>query len=832
MLQVSDVTTEENQYSGKAYESLLAEELVEEQFPSSGTNASIILVIRGSNVISAEARDSTISLEESIEDSPEVQALDKVVSIYDFYAQAFEDLAYSLGPSIYMIADDKNLTYALEVISVESGIGNLTFLQSIYDLGRTPSEMDVEAFAWNAVKTATLDEYPISLPSGASQSFLSLDNATMLVLVTFTTDSQLGQMGGGNQEIANNVEVIRQMTKSVVENSDGQLTIFVTGDVALAADEEATLQKDLALIAPVTVILILVLMSLFFRSVLAPFLPLGAIGMTIGLSQAAVFIIGSYFVNISSSALIILFVVLFGVGTDYSVFILTRYREEREKGSNAADAMRTSITWAGESISTSGLAVVISVGVLSFSSFSMMQSMGSVVSVGVLIALLASLTLVPAIAISTSKRLFQPRARKEKQRKSTGSENAPGRRQRERYFRRAARISVTHPYWVLFLALVLSLPAGLLYLASETSYDMIGGMPDSDSIRGLKAISESFGSGLISPTLIVIQFDQDVVLSNGSFDSQLLYAIDGISENMSAISNVCGLTSPTRVNDERIPFDILYALPEVEREAAIVQIHSMIGQDNRTVLLQLVFDEEPFSEASLNTVKEIRSFLVQTKTSDALLREATVLVGGQSAIILDTSMASSSEFRDMEILVAIGLFIVLLLVLGSVVLPLVTVLSVLLSVSWILAATFLVFDTLLGKPVLFMVPPFLFLLLMGLGMDYNIFILTRVREEVCKSGDHVEAIVEAVDKTGGIITACALIMASAFGTMMLSGIAMLQEFGFALAFGVLLDAMFVRTYFTPAIIKVLGPKWTWWAPKVLQRTRPGLHAKSNERSVK
>lgn len=206
------------------------------------------------------------------------------------------------------------------------------------------------------------------------------------------------------------------------------------------------------------------------------------------------------------------------------------------------------------------------------------------------------------------------------------------------------------------------------------------------------------------------------------------------------------------------------------------------------------------------------------KESGTIPSDAIALTGGPSATVLDTSAINNSEFRNMEILVSIGVFVVLLIVLGSVVLPLFSILSILLSISWILAAVFVVFDFVLHKPVLFAVPMFLFLFLIGLGMDYNIFILTRSREEFSKSGKHEEAVVEAVDKTGGVITACALIMAGAFGTMMLSRTAILQEFGFALAFGVLLDAIVVRTYVTPAIIKILGPKWTWWAPGGLQRT--------------
>jgi RND superfamily putative drug exporter len=128
-------------------------------------------------------------------------------------------------------------------------------------------------------------------------------------------------------------------------------------------------------------------------------------------------------------------------------------------------------------------------------------------------------------------------------------------------------------------------------------------------------------------------------------------------------------------------------------------------------------------------------------------------------------------------------------------------------------------------PILWMVPLIIFVILMGIGMDYNVFILTRIREEVHKGKEIKRAVVDAVDWTGGIITALALIMAGAFGTIMLSSNAMLQQFGFALLAAVLLDAMVVRTYIVPAAVAVMG-KWAWWAPGRLQRS--GREEKKSE----
>jgi len=189
------------------------------------------------------------------------------------------------------------------------------------------------------------------------------------------------------------------------------------------------------------------------------------------------------------------------------------------------------------------------------------------------------------------------------------------------------------------------------------------------------------------------------------------------------------------------------------------------------------------------------------------------------------------EFNQMEIVVIIGIFIVLVIVLGSLVLPAFAIISIGMSISWSFAATFLIFQNWLGVPILWLIPLILFILLMGLGMDYNIFILTRIREEVHKGKTDEEAIVDAVDWTGGIITALAIIMGSAIGVLMLSSTKMLAEFGFAISFAILLDAMVVRTYIVPAVMKLLG-KWNWYAPGRLQRERRAAKAESTSDAPK
>jgi RND superfamily putative drug exporter len=179
--------------------------------------------------------------------------------------------------------------------------------------------------------------------------------------------------------------------------------------------------------------------------------------------------------------------------------------------------------------------------------------------------------------------------------------------------------------------------------------------------------------------------------------------------------------------------------------------------------------------------------------------------------MLDVKNVFSGQFDTILPIVGIGVAVVLLIVLSSLLLPIFAVLSVLMSIVWTLAATAVVFQASFGYGLLFITPMILLVLLLGIGMDYNIFILTRIREESSKGKPLNEAIIHAIEQTGGIITAAAIILAGSLGALMLSSNLLLKELGFAFSFSILIDALVVRTYLVPAVMSVMG-KWNWYNP--------------------
>jgi RND superfamily putative drug exporter len=225
------------------------------------------------------------------------------------------------------------------------------------------------------------------------------------------------------------------------------------------------------------------------------------------------------------------------------------------------------------------------------------------------------------------------------------------------------------------------------------------------------------------------------------------------------------------------------------------------------------------SNEALATVSEMRAAIKDLQRSHSMLENWSILVGGPSASFLDITELVDRDFLWLIIpTVLVGIYLVLLFLLGSIFTPLRLILTILMSIIITLGVLVITVQIGLNLPIYWVVPTLLFSTLMGLGMDYDIFLVSRIREEVERGKTDEEAIVEAVERTGLVITACGAIMSAALGTLIISSLLVLQEVGFTLAFAIALDAFIVRIFLVPSIM-MLMKKWNWWAPKRIQRVK-------------
>jgi len=696
---------------------------------------------------------------------------------------------------------------------------SIPFVSQVWALGPNPSAGATTAFAHGIVFNYTLDQLPIRVPGVLVSRFMNTQplsgnaNTTMLMAVSLS-------VGASSHSAEKDVKEIRDIIKTELSASGPGYEAFVTGDSAVNVDTMDAVAKDTGKIDPITVILVVVLVGLFFRSLVSPWVPLMTIGLAFLLTSAAIYILGTYVMAIHYSVMTFVLVVMLGAGTDYCIFIMSRYREERTGGRSKEEAVKTSLMWAGESITTSGATVMIGFGALMISQYSMVRSMGMALVVAIGITLIFALTMLPSLLMLFGDKVFWPNTMAKDTKRSQRLDQRGG-----GYFRKSVKFSLKHSKAIVLAALLISVPAIYLYFSLVPSYDFMSSLPNAESKQGIDALGSGFGQGAITPTYIVLRFDRGMIEPDGSLNITAAAQLERYSSLVDNETNVRSVSGPTRPFGQPVNSTYIGSLPPVAHATYQMTISSMIGLDNRTVMLTVILQDEPFTTNSIRTIDDIRA-LDRTAESDVFQGGAAILVGGSTAAMSDVSGTVSKDFLTMRVVVLIGIYIVLLLVMGSLLIPLRLILTVLMNVTWTIAMTMLVFQYTFGSPVLWMMPLILFVVAMGLGMDYDIFLTTRIREEVTRGKSDNEAITTAVERTGGIITACGLVMAGAFGSMMLSSTVLLREFGFGLAFAILLDAMILRIYLVPAIMHLLQ-KWNWYAPGRLQRVSRGVRARKH-----
>jgi RND superfamily putative drug exporter len=754
--------------SGNHLESVEASDLIRAQFANSVASNTLIIVVTAENVTTPAVQEAIANLVAQVKADKNLTGIQEVTSIYSILYPVLNGTG---GPA----------HEALTQAQLESLAGGVAWKPARYSLGPQLNSL--------------------------ISSFVSPNANTTLISVSEAQSS------------TSNMLAIRSIVAraGIANGTAGISSVQVTGGDAISHDISTSTTDDLGIILPVTIALLIVATGLFFRSVITPFVTLGAIGVALGISQVFIVLAGTYIAKVDFTIPTILLTVVIGVGTDYSVFIISRYREERVRGLAPKEAVVTSVTWAGESIATSGATVIISFLSLSFTSVVFLKTMGVVVGLGVLVALAIALTLVPSLIALISELMFWPTAGKRFADHSKGVLSKLERR--SGYFSKSGTFSVKHAKPLMVLAMLVSVPALYVYLGTTPTYDFLAGAPSNlESVSASNHLTSAFGGGRLNPSYVVVSFTRP--LWNGTaFNLSEMGVLQSMSDYLGSSDDIANVTGPT------MPFGrpVAYSSPAIQQgtdpqgvqtRAAILQ---GIGKDNTTALLTFLFKIDPQSTKALDEAQSMRSYL--HSNYDANPDVVKVLMGGASGSIIDTREVFLSQFYLVVPLVAIGVALVLFVVLDSLILPLFALLSVLMSIIWTLALTEVVFKGVYDYDLLFITPLFLFVTLLGLGMDYNIFILTRIREESRKDANRNEAVIRAIENTGGIITAAAIILAGSLGALMLSSDLLLKQIGFAFSFSILVDALFVRTYLVPAVMSFLG-KWNWYNPvSVLKRSR-------------
>ncbi len=680
-----------------------------------------------------------------------------------------------------------------------------------------PTPAAARAWANATVATATLWSEPLPVPPAIWSQYVNGAGTAQVVSVDFSVaDSSTN--GGSPTVFADLPRIDATVTAALASSDPSRSIAYVqTGPAPLDLLTQDAVNSSLALVLPLTVGLLLTIAMVYFRSPLTPLCTFAALGIALVLGLGGTVLIGTLVQHVDSTSLTLEEVFVLGVGTDYSIFLVARYREELVHGATPDEAIVASVSWAGQSVATSGSTAIIATAALAFSGVALLSEWGSVLSLAVFVTLVLSLTLVPALLKLVGPRIFWPmsgaRFRAAAQRTLARTSD------RSTYFYRAGRATARRPGTFAGSLLLVSIPLVLVALTVPISYDFYAQLPNGHpATDGLAELGTQFGPGYATPSFALVTFSSPLY-ANATTNATEFTDLAALTAIANETGGIAAVTSPIGPTGAPLGQWLdLPLLPPAERENLLAVLATYLGTDGRTVLLDLQTSATGLSGGAVTAVGAVEGGFGGYAASHPEI--AAISYGGGAPTIHDLAQETAQATTVMIVAVSVGLVVVLLAVLRSWIIALMAVGTIGLSISWAWAVTDLVFQQLLGYPLFFYVRTILIILVLGLGVDYNIFLLTRVREERVRGRPAPEAAVEAVGKTGGIITAAAVILASAFAALLVGEFTLIRAIGFSVAVAVVLDAMVIRTYLVPATLQLLGERVWSWTGRVPARAAP------------
>ena len=741
-----------------------------------------------------------------------------------------------------------------------------------------------------------------------ASSLVSPDNTTMLVNIGLDITTS----GESSEAILASIQ-----TYIDNNNSSSSLQVYVSGEAGIMNDMMSTMMESIDITTIVTIILVIVLLLIIYRSPIAMLVPLLTIGTAYLISRGVLGYMGEWGINLWSQLDVFIIVLIFGAGTDYCLFMVSRYKEELKRHATRPDALRATVGSIGSVIAASAFAVIIGLAGLTVAEYGMLHTMGLALATAVFITLLASLTLNPALSSLFGKFMFWPGKQADIHKAGKGETHENG------FWRGIANITTKYSFLVAFVIIAVLAMAYIPYFKMETSYDTLTELSDdSDSVKGFTILNEHFDIGKMMPTNIILTTSSGNASSSealgeiGEITSEIL-AVNGVSSVLSVVSptgtgepmseltvvgqiNILLQQLTTAISDAETDPTALFgadtmqmfqllgaylgelgaAFPEVTTESSYITavtvlnemsaamatvdletldmaalanlqmafqsyitefvqalmglgdyfvsqgnpyfvpqsllalypelgqlIGTFISADGEATQLMVTLDDYPYSEEAMDTIQEIRAVIHDGNYQYFNADESAV--GGSTSAMSDVRSVLESDFTRIMIVVLAGVFLVLVLLLRSIIAPLYILAIVTFAYGATMGISSWLFTDVLGQAgVGFVVPIIVFVLMIALGADYNIFMMSRIREEA-QTKPMKEAIRNAIMSTGYVIMACGLILGGTFLAMMISPIQTMFQLGVGVAIGVLLEAFVVIVFLLPAMASIFG-RASWW----------------------
>lgn len=648
---------------------------------------------------------------------------------------------------------------------------------------------------------------------------------------------------------ARNSRLIERIENLIGQKGELQTEGLVPRGLDLALSGSATVGRDMLVAAHEssrdtelwTVLLVVALLIAIYRAPLMALIPLVTVGVSTEISLALLALLAKGgLVGLFSGIEVYVKVLSYGAGVDYCLFLIARYKEELDEGATFDQAVENSLSKVGHALAASAGTVICGIGMMVFAEFGKFREAGVAISLGLVIVLIAALTFSASLLRAAQRWAFWP--------KMSGTQLAQSaagwvtatslwsrileRNWGQLLWNHVSQLVRVRPGAVLLTSVLVMLPFAWIGVQfhSYLSYGLLSELPkDRISVVGSEAVSLHFPPGIGGPMTILVKSNGSSFLDdeNGQLTGDATALVENLTEalrdhqdrlQVADIRTLLhpyggGLASqdsePSANNSESSPIQltggsgIKNALARrIEKQKTLNHYVSPHGDLKGQVLrLDVVLQEDPFARNSIQQFESIRHEIEAV----AAPRGLQVFALGPTASIRDLKGVTDRDQIRIDILVLGGVFLILIALLRRFTISLYLIISVFFSYLVTLGVTFAFFWLL--EPGEFAgldwkVPMFLFTILIAVGEDYNIFLMTRIDEEQSLHGP-LDGVISALQKTGSIISSCGIIMAGTFCSLLAGSLVGMQQLGFALAFGVLLDTFVVRPILVPAFLVLL-----------------------------
>jgi RND superfamily putative drug exporter len=595
----------------------------------------------------------------------------------------------------------------------------------------------------------TLDKQHVSHVSSITTSTqqLSKDHTVELATVIYS----------GNAQDKAVIDSVKNVRDALTNRTSGTgIKAGLTGAESISYDTQDSAQKALKIVGIGTILLVLFLPAFIFRSPLAGILPVFAVGIVFSIANALISDAGHVFGFHLSQQLSILFtVVLFGIGTDYILFLLFRYRERLRSGDHTRGAVTFALSRAGEAILSAALVVLTSFAALFFAQFGIFSSLAPGLVICVIVMMLAALTLVPALVAIIGEKIFWPsKAWMVKAEKPTISKKIGA------FVSRKPGVMAG----VIVVTLLVFSGFATQYKADFSSFSQPPkGTPSASAYQQLSA---AFPAGQSSPTLVYVSSETALTTAQLQPLSTKLASTQGVAK----------------------------VLPTV------------LTANSKIATIALILKNDPYSTAAISNVSGPIRQVAHSFDSSGV----KVYVGGATGAIADVKAVTTRDLSVLFPIAAAFIFIILAVLLRSLVAPLVLLFCVSLGYAATLGATTIIFQDIGNNAGLIsFIPLFMYIFVVAIGTDYNILTITRLREEIGEGNGPRKGAALTIEHSSATVISAGLILAATFGSLTLGGISFLSQMGSSIAIGVALAAFVIAPFLIPSVSALLGYA-IWW----------------------